>query len=106
MSITVFWLVMPCGLVDYQSFGGTYCLHLQGEVLPPASSHGITTQKTMIDIFTTVRTSNKSQNILFNVQAGHISLLSTYSLFPWIHVAQDSDHWRADVNKAINHRVP
>jgi hypothetical protein len=29
MSMLVFWVVMPCGLVGkYQRFGGTYCLHL------------------------------------------------------------------------------
>jgi hypothetical protein len=31
--IMVFWFVMPCSLSGgYQYFGGTYCLHLQGEV--------------------------------------------------------------------------
>jgi hypothetical protein len=33
VSIVVFWVVMPCGLVGgYQHFGGTYRLRLQGEV--------------------------------------------------------------------------
>jgi hypothetical protein len=31
MSVLVFWVVTPCGLLSrYQRFGGTYCLHLQG----------------------------------------------------------------------------
>jgi hypothetical protein len=31
MSMLVFWVVMPCGLVGrHQRFGGTYSLHLQG----------------------------------------------------------------------------
>jgi hypothetical protein len=30
MSMLVFWVVTPCGLVrGHQHFGGTYCLHLQ-----------------------------------------------------------------------------
>jgi len=33
MKIEVFWLVTPCSIgVGYRSFGGPYCLHLQGEV--------------------------------------------------------------------------
>lgn len=37
ISIIVFWVVMSCGLVDgYQRLGGTYPLHLQGELyIPP-----------------------------------------------------------------------
>jgi hypothetical protein len=32
MSVVVFWVVMPYGLIGgYQRFGGTYRLHLQGE---------------------------------------------------------------------------
>jgi hypothetical protein len=31
MSMLVFWVIKPCGLVGrYQHFGGTYCLHRQG----------------------------------------------------------------------------
>jgi hypothetical protein len=31
MSMLVFWVATPCGLVGgYQRFGGTYCLYLQG----------------------------------------------------------------------------
>jgi hypothetical protein len=31
MSMLVFWVVTPCGLVgSCQCFGGTYCFHLQG----------------------------------------------------------------------------
>jgi hypothetical protein len=31
MSMLLFWVVTPYGLVGrYQCFGGTYCLHLQG----------------------------------------------------------------------------
>jgi hypothetical protein len=43
-----FWGLTPRGLVGrYQSFGGTYYLHLQGVI----------TQKINIEIFTAVRTS-------------------------------------------------
>jgi hypothetical protein len=43
MSMLVFWIVTPCGLVGgYHLFGG-------------ASESGITTQKTNIDNFTAVR---------------------------------------------------
>jgi hypothetical protein len=32
VSVVVFCVVAPCGIVGgYQSFEGTYCLHLQGE---------------------------------------------------------------------------
>jgi hypothetical protein len=32
MSITVFWIMTPCGLIcGYQHFGGTYHLHLHSE---------------------------------------------------------------------------
>jgi hypothetical protein len=54
LSMLVFWVVIPCGLVGrYKRFGGAYCLHLQGW-----SPHGDTTQKTTMDIVTAVRTSN------------------------------------------------
>jgi hypothetical protein len=34
MSIVVFWVVTPCGVVgSYQRFGGTHHLHLQGSTL-------------------------------------------------------------------------
>jgi hypothetical protein len=60
MSMLVFWVVTPCGLVGrYQRFGGTYRLHLQGwrrrQYDPPKgwyapmSPHGVTTQKTNIE---------------------------------------------------------
>jgi hypothetical protein len=50
MSMLLFWIVTPCGLVGrYQGFGGTYCFHLQGWYLP-AGPHGISTQKTKIDL--------------------------------------------------------
>jgi hypothetical protein len=53
-SVLVFWVVTLCGLVGrYHNFRGTYCFHLQG----------ITTQKTSINIFTTVKTSNLIQLI-------------------------------------------
>jgi hypothetical protein len=33
--MVVFWVVTPCGLVGgYQHFGGTYSLHLRGELKP------------------------------------------------------------------------
>jgi hypothetical protein len=33
-NIVVFWVIKPCSLVGcYQSFGGTYCLHVQCEIL-------------------------------------------------------------------------
>jgi hypothetical protein len=51
----VFWVVTRCELVDrYQLFGKTYCIHLQ----VPDSPHGVTTEKTNIQIFTAVRKSN------------------------------------------------
>jgi hypothetical protein len=54
----VFWVVKPCGLVGrYQCFSETYCLHLQPWRYLPTRPHGITAQKTNIDIFTTVSTS-------------------------------------------------
>jgi hypothetical protein len=31
-QVEVFWVVMPCGVVGYQHFRGSCCLHLQGEV--------------------------------------------------------------------------
>jgi hypothetical protein len=31
LSMFIFWVVTPCGLIGrYERFGGTYCLHLQG----------------------------------------------------------------------------
>jgi hypothetical protein len=63
VSIFVFWVVTPCGLIGiYQGFGEIYCLHLQGwrwrrysYVSPkpwylPTSQHAVTTQKTNIDM--------------------------------------------------------
>jgi hypothetical protein len=36
LRITVLWDVKPCSLVeDYQHFGGTYCLHVQGTNVTP-----------------------------------------------------------------------
>jgi hypothetical protein len=62
ISITIFWVVTTCGLVDAcQCFRGMYCIHLHDEAswkqrqyIPPkwwspsSSSHAITTLKTMI----------------------------------------------------------
>jgi hypothetical protein len=32
VSMLVFWVVSPCGLIGrYQSFGGTYCIHFSPE---------------------------------------------------------------------------
>jgi len=31
-QVKVFWVVMPCGVVQYQRFRGPSCLPLQGEV--------------------------------------------------------------------------
>jgi hypothetical protein len=46
ISLVVFWVVRPCGPVGgYQRFGGTYRLHLQGELW-----NGVTTKKTKSDI--------------------------------------------------------
>jgi hypothetical protein len=54
VDIVVLGVVTPCSLVGgYQRFGGTYSLHLQGTIL-----HSATTQKTTVDIFTAVTTSN------------------------------------------------
>jgi hypothetical protein len=68
VSRFIFWVVTPRGLVGrYQRFGGRQCLHLQGwwrQYVPskrwyiPSNPHGVTTQKTNIDIFTSVRPSN------------------------------------------------
>jgi hypothetical protein len=64
MSMSVFWVATPCGLVDrHRRLGGTYCFHLQGGIWRhmflrnvgiSASPHSVTIQKTNIDIFTTV----------------------------------------------------
>jgi hypothetical protein len=33
IQVEVFWVMTPCSdVVEYQCFGGTCCLHLQGEV--------------------------------------------------------------------------
>jgi hypothetical protein len=54
----VFCVVTPCGVVgSYRCFGKTYCLHLQKWYIP-TSPHGVATQKTNIDIFTAVKTSD------------------------------------------------
>jgi hypothetical protein len=46
MSMLVYWVVTPCGLVGrYKRFGGTYCFHLLDAV---------STQKTTIDNIWTV----------------------------------------------------
>jgi hypothetical protein len=69
MLMLVFWAVMQCGLVgSYQRFGETYCLIFRAEFSPedvspkrwylPASPQGVTTQKTNINTFTALRTSN------------------------------------------------
>jgi hypothetical protein len=52
LSVLVFWVVMPSGLIGrYQRFGGTCCLHLQGLTVH-------TTQKTNSEVFTAVRTTD------------------------------------------------
>jgi hypothetical protein len=69
ISIMVFWVVTPCVFVDrYLRFGETQCLHFHSwrwkqYVAPkhwylPTCPQGVTTQKTTIDIFTAMRTSN------------------------------------------------
>jgi hypothetical protein len=64
MLMLFFWLVMPCGLVGrYQRLGGDQPWKW-GRYFPPnrfhlpPSPHGVTTQKTNIDIMSSVRTSN------------------------------------------------
>jgi hypothetical protein len=71
MSMMVFWAVTPCGrLGRYQHFGGTYCLNLQ-----PLSPHYITTQKTNIDTFTAVRTSNLFVKLNVSISRNSIKTL-------------------------------
>jgi hypothetical protein len=67
-SMLIFYVVMPCGLVErYQRFGVTYSLRCQDWYLP-ANLHGVTIQKTNIDIFTAMRTSYFYQvSIMFNI---------------------------------------
>jgi hypothetical protein len=48
LFMLVFWVVMPCRIV------GRYCLHIQSGM--KMDSHEVRTQKTNINIFTTVRT--------------------------------------------------
>jgi hypothetical protein len=61
LALLLFWVVTSCNLVGRdQSFGGTYCPHLQGWSLPErwclhVSSHGVTTQKNIF-ILISVRT--------------------------------------------------
>jgi hypothetical protein len=66
MVMVTFWVLTPCGLAGgYQCFGGTYYLpedrcnmFLRNVGTRP---RGVTNQKTNIDIFTAVRTSNLIQ---------------------------------------------
>jgi hypothetical protein len=71
MSMLVFWVVMPCGLVSrYQPFGKKYYLHLhpfsESQSFPlerwylSASSHGATAHSTNLDTFTVIKTSTLS----------------------------------------------
>jgi hypothetical protein len=76
LSVSVFFVVTPCGLSDtHQRFGG-YTVFIfspedGGSVFLrnvgglPTSSHDITTQKTDTDIFKTLRISNLIQRNLF-----------------------------------------
>jgi hypothetical protein len=60
ISMSVFWVVTPCGLVGRcQRFEKTHCLHLQGLsfLRNSVSPHGITNQN-KIDIFSAMTTSN------------------------------------------------
>jgi hypothetical protein len=92
----LFWAMTPSGLVGrQQSFGGTYCLHLQpwrrdtmrlrNIWYLPVGPHGITAQKRNIKIFTAVRTSNltgilhipdfvNTHGVLSRVQTSCVSL--------------------------------
>jgi hypothetical protein len=97
LKIEMFWDVTPWNLVDrYQRFGGTYCLHLQGRLVdtnvlermlaPPSGQtwrrkqqippkcwnlfttpKGITSNKTIIFIFTVMRISNLTVLELWNI---------------------------------------
>jgi len=46
-QVQVFWVVTPCSVeIEYIRFGGSCCLHLQGEALPrhwypTATLHGV-----------------------------------------------------------------
>jgi hypothetical protein len=49
-QVEIFWVLTPCSfVVRYKSFGGPFCLHLQGEVkrwYPTAALHGVTIKNT------------------------------------------------------------
>jgi hypothetical protein len=82
LSMLVFWVEMPCGLVGrYERFGGAYCVHCQSHL--PTITHGVTDQKTNIGIFTAVRTSNLiSSSFHFHPQPSCFFILLTFTSFP------------------------
>jgi hypothetical protein len=48
VKIIVLWDVMACSVLEvYQCFGGTYCLHLQGQRLSQASNQHIPGDNTL-----------------------------------------------------------
>jgi hypothetical protein len=58
ISMLVFWVVTPCGLVgEYESFGGTYCLHLQGWHLDP-EMEAVCSSETLVPTFKSTRLYN------------------------------------------------
>jgi hypothetical protein len=85
-----FWHVMPCSLVNiYQDLRRTCCLHLQGT---STLSYGITSQKIIILMFTTMRTSNIIHRYIKSVKSFfsniHNVLHSTLSFY-LKHVSND-----------------
>jgi hypothetical protein len=58
MTMVIFWAVTQCDFVGgYQSFGGTHCIHLQGET----NIEAIRSSETMVIIYKTTQPLTSSQ---------------------------------------------
>jgi hypothetical protein len=59
MSVFIFWVVTPCGPVGrYQSFGETYCPHLQGRAEAAPKMEAVRFSETLVSSFKSIRRYN------------------------------------------------
>jgi hypothetical protein len=78
IQIEVFWVVTPCSVVGYQSFGGLCCLH----VLFTLKMEAVRTSETLVFYYNTTRRHNPED---LDLKYHHGESLRTHNRFQFLH---------------------